>query len=83
MKPFDWINTGCEPDKETMNPYTTLQELGTIDPKMLDEEKKTTLSRIYKAYDFPSQIRSEMQKLGLRSTGFLNEVIALIEKYAK
>lgn len=83
MKDFDWVKTGCEPDKVIMNPHIILPELDTYDPKKLDREQKTNLARIYKAYDFPGQIRAEMQKLGLRGRVYLDEVESLIKKYAK
>jgi len=81
--PFAWADNGCEADKVNMNPHIILPELPSLDPGTLDEEQKANLANIYKAYDFPGQIRAEMKKLGLRGTDYLEEVEALIKKYNK
>lgn len=82
MEPFAWIETGCQPDRISMNPHIILPKLPSINPAMLDDKQKSDLAKIYKTYDFPSQIRSEMSKLGLKKTEYLDEVEELIDAYA-
>jgi len=83
MKPFAWAENGSHKDEVTMNPFHVLNNFESFNPEQLDEKQKGDLAKIYKAYDFQGQIRSEMQRLGLRGTDYLDEVERLINEYAE
>jgi len=83
MEPFAWAQSGEGPNNENMNPYLFISKNNIFEIDKLGEEQKANLARIYKCYSTPDQIRAEMQKLGLRSTDYLDEVEGLIRKYVK
>lgn len=82
MEPFAWVDNGGCADEVTMNPFKFLTKLKSFNPEKLDEKQKNGLAKIYKAYDFQGQIRSEMKRLGLRGADYLDEVEQVIKKYA-